>query len=254
MNNDILVGRQPIFNTELEIVAYELLFRSSGSTQAAEFDDGDKATSKLILNTFLDFGLENIVAHHTAFINLTRTFLLRDELLPFNKDQVVLEILEDIEIDDEIVASVSGLHKSGYTIALDDYIFDDAHSKIIPYISIIKIDILGMTQAQIEEQVKNLEPFKVKLLAEKIENQEEFEFCKSLGFEMFQGFFLSKPRVMSRQKIPTNRLSILKFMAQLSDEDITVKQMEESISTDVSLSYRLLKYNQFQFFWPTHPH
>ncbi len=248
MSSDILVGRQPIYDAKLNVIAYELLFRSKQDLQSATFNDGDKATSQLILNAFLDIGLQNIVGDLPAFINLTRKFLLDSNAIPFNKEDVVLEILEDIAIDDELVASVESLYKKGYNIALDDYIFDSEHQKIMDFISIIKIDILPLDQDGIKQQINKLSGFKGKLLAEKIESQEEFEFCKSLGFDYYQGFFLSKPKIISGQRIPTNRLAIIEMMSKLYDDETSITDIEENILSDVTMSYRLLRYLNSSYF------
>ena len=70
--SDIFIGRQPIFNVDLNVYAYELLFHSSEDQVTVSILDGDIATSQVILNTFVDIGLENLVGRHKAFINLTQ--------------------------------------------------------------------------------------------------------------------------------------------------------------------------------------
>ena len=103
MTQQVLVGRQPIFNSSLDVVAYELLFRGSNWATRAAFDDGDSATAQVILNTFLEIGLDNIVGQLPAFLNVTRSFVLGNHALPVEKDRIVLEVLEDIEIDEELI-------------------------------------------------------------------------------------------------------------------------------------------------------
>ena len=250
MDTDILVGRQPIYNSKLDVVAYELLFRGHKNAEAAVFSDGDKATSKLILNTFFDNRLNTIVGDLPAFINLTRNFLLDPDSIPFNKNNVVLEILEDIKIDDELVSAIRILHSEGFILALDDFVFDQSHKEILDYIEIIKIDVLNLNQQQIEQQVKQLIGFKGKLLAEKIETFDEFEFCKSIGFDYYQGFFLSKPKNVHGQKIPTHKLSIIQILSKIYHQDTKTDDIKKQIQMDVSLSYRLLRYlnsNNFGF-------
>ena len=56
--SDIFIGRQPIYDRKLGVYAYELLFRSEQSN-AADITDGDKATSDVIVNAFLEIGLDN---------------------------------------------------------------------------------------------------------------------------------------------------------------------------------------------------
>ena len=55
----------------MRVYAYELLFRNSSKATESNVVDGDQATTKLILNTFSDMGLEHVVGNKYAFINLT---------------------------------------------------------------------------------------------------------------------------------------------------------------------------------------
>ncbi|VAW56847.1 Predicted signal transduction protein [hydrothermal vent metagenome] len=52
--DSIFVGRQPIYNPNLGLFAYELLFRSNADNNHSEITiSGDEATSKVFVNTFL---------------------------------------------------------------------------------------------------------------------------------------------------------------------------------------------------------
>ena len=106
--SDIFIGRQAIYDRKLEVYAYELLFRSQQS-DSADITDGDKATSDVIVNTFLEIGLDNTVNKRRAFINLTRSFFVNHKTISLPKDRVVLELLEDIEADDEVIEGVKHL-------------------------------------------------------------------------------------------------------------------------------------------------
>lgn len=53
---DIFVARQPIFNTQSQVVAYELLFRNSELNQA-EYVDDNQATKEVLVNVFRKWAL-----------------------------------------------------------------------------------------------------------------------------------------------------------------------------------------------------
>ena len=74
--DDTFVGRQQIYDADLNVVAYELLFRS-GTENRASIVDGDIATSQLLVNAVIEIGLENLVFGRPAFVNFTRNFLIR---------------------------------------------------------------------------------------------------------------------------------------------------------------------------------
>lgn len=244
---DIFLGRQPIFDRDLNVYAYELLFRRGTQNQAGQFD-GDQATSQVIINTFIEIGLDNIVGKHLAFINLTRSFLVADEPMPFPKERVVLEILEDIKADADVVAGVHNLASQGYCMALDDFVYDEKLRPLIELAHIIKIDLMALSRDELNEHVQLLRKYPVKLLAEKIETQEEFEHCKQLGFDYFQGYFLSKPNIVQGTQLPPNRLAVLQLLAKLQDPESSAGDLERLVSQDVGLSYKLLRYINSAFF------
>jgi len=239
--SDIYIGRQPIYDRKLGVYAYELLFRAA-SDNSAKFTDGDQATSDVIVNTFLEIGLDNIVGDRLAFINLTRAFFVGEHTISLPRDRVVLELLEDIEADEEVVNSVKRLSEQGYSIALDDFIYHESLQPLVQLADIVKIDIMAMGRDEIREHVEALRQHPLRLVAEKVETQEEHDYCMELGFDYFQGYFLAQPKVIQGRRLPNNRLAILKLLSRLQDPEITSKQLEELIAQDVAFSYRILRY------------
>ncbi|HHH45087.1 MAG TPA: HDOD domain-containing protein [Gammaproteobacteria bacterium] len=239
--SDIFIGRQPIYDRKLGVYAYELLFRAA-DMNAAAITDGDQATSDVIINTFLELGLDNIVSNRLAFINLTRSFFVNEHSISLPKDRVVLELLEDIEADEDVVAGVKRLSDQGYTIALDDFIYHESLKPLVKLAHIIKIDIMALERDEVRNHVEALRRYSLSLLAEKVETQDEFDFCMELGFDYFQGYFLAQPKVIRGQRLPNNRLAILKLLSRLQDPDITPQQLEDLIAQDIAFSYRILRY------------
>ncbi len=239
--SDIFIGRQPIYDRKLGVYAYELLFRTADMNRAA-ITDGDKATSDVIINTFLEIGLDNIVSNRLAFINLTRSFFVNEHSISLPKDRVVLELLEDIEADEEVVAGVKRLSDQGYTIALDDFIYHESLKPLVQLANIIKIDIMALDRDEVRDHVQALRKHPLRLVAEKVETQEEFDYCMELGFDYFQGYFFAQPKVIRGQRLPNNRLAILKLLSRLQNPDISPQQLEDLIAQDVAFSYRILRY------------
>lgn len=237
---DIFVARQPIFDANLSVHAYELLYRS-GDTGAANVTDGNAATSQVMINAFLGIGIETLTDNRLSFINLTREFIVGQFPMPIPAGSVVLEILEDIEVDDELLAALKAFSERGYTIALDDYVFEDDKTPLFDIIDIVKIDLMECDRDQLEAEVDRLKSHGVKILAEKVETQEEFELCKSLDFDYYQGYFFSKPVVMSGQTLKTNRIALMEILATLQDPDCDVTELESLIKQDVSVSYKILR-------------
>ena len=238
---DLFVGRQPIYGRHLELYAYELLYRGD-DVDFADFTEGDQATSQVLLNTFTEFGLERVVGDHLAFVNLTRGFITGEYPLPVPRGRVVLEVLEDVEADPEVLAGLRHLRRKGFRVALDDFVLREETEALLPLADIVKVEVLGLNDELIRERYDILSRYGCKLLAEKVETRDQFETCLDLGFDLFQGFFLAKPNVVKGRSIPASRLNLLRLLAELQAPDATIDRIQEIISQDVSLSYKLLRH------------
>jgi c-di-GMP phosphodiesterase len=237
---ELLVGRQPIFNRTMELYAYELLYRS-GDGNRAVFNDADQATTQVILNALVEMGLESIVGSAMAFINLTRNYLVGKFpiLLPANR--VVIEILETVDSDPELINAVSELRKSGFTLALDDVISLERITPFSGITSIIKLDLMQIDRVDLPDIIAGVKQSGFKVLAEKVETQADYNLCRRLGVDYFQGYFLCKPNVVRSQKMDSSRLVIMQSIAMLQNQKTNFTDLENIISRDVGLSYKLLR-------------
>ena len=239
---EVFVGRQPIYTRKLDVFAYELLFRNTATAEFAGYEDADQATSQVILNAFLEIGAERVVGNRLAFLNLTRGFIVGEYPLPVPSEQVVIEVLEDIEPDAEVLKGLRRLKDQGFRIALDDYEHREELVPLLELADIVKVDCLALGLTRVREQLEILKRFDVQLLAEKVESFEEFEDYQDLGFEYFQGYFLSRPKVVRGRRIPANRLGVLRLLSRLYDPTADIEELEELISQDVTLSFNLLRH------------
>lgn len=239
--SNVYVARQQIYDRDLNVVAYELLFRSSTENRA-DFVDSDVATSRLLINSVIVIGLENLVFGRPAFVNFPTNFILGKCEIPFDPDQLVIEVLETVEPSPDVLAALKKLRDSGFTIALDDYIESDNREQLLGLADVIKLDLKGFTPATLAAEVRGLKKRPLKLLAEKVETVEEFNHCKSLGFDYFQGYFLSKPQVVAGKSIPNNQLAVLQLLSKLRDPKVTFDEVVDLVKQDVALSLKLLRY------------
>lgn len=240
-----LLARQGIYDKNGSVHAYELLYRN-GDVLTANVDnlnthESDKATFSVITQLFANLDMDSILGNKPAFINFTYNHLIQQipNLLP--KNRIVIEVLETVVTDEPLIFNLIALKEQGYKIALDDFIFREDASPLIELADIIKIDVLHLNQQQIIEQLDPLQGFKGKLLAEKIEDKNQFSCCVDLGFDYFQGFFLNKPHPQKGHAITKSKISILRLLAELNVENVSLARVEEIILQDPKLSYRILR-------------
>jgi EAL and modified HD-GYP domain-containing signal transduction protein len=168
-------------------------------------------------------------------------------LLP--KDQVVLEILESVEPDEEVVEACKKLKRLGYLIALDDFVYRESFTPLLKFVDIIKVDFLS-TNAEERKQIHDRiqASGQKRFLAEKLETQEDFEEASELGYHYFQGYFFSRPVILTRRGMVGNRQQIFKILRDIHEPGMDFRELENSIKQDVALSYKLLRYINSAFF------
>ncbi len=250
---DIFIARQPIFDSNRNIFAYELLFRN-GLENAFPDIDGDTATSSVLSNTFFSFELKEILGEKPGFINFTKNLILNKTPLLFPQKNIIVEVLENIEPEKSIVDALTEVNEKGFTIALDDFAYHDKFKPLIDMCQIIKFDLIATPLESIADIVNDIQMNRnITLLAEKVETYVEFEHAKEMGFKLFQGYFFSKPEILSKRDIPANIIAKLKLINEFEKSDINLVAIEELIKNDVSTSYKLLKFINSAYFKRPNP-
>ncbi|QBY03345.1 EAL domain-containing protein [Thalassotalea sp. HSM 43] len=189
-------ARQAIVDKQQQIIAYELLFRDSMINVYPKVD-AHTATQKLLHTALQSSQSKTFTQQKPAFINFTTETLQKGYPFKFDNRHIVVEILETEEPTQQLLSLCQELHQQGYEIALDDFINHQQWHAFFPYISIIKVDFRQTSTTEILQLIEHITNYpNIKLLAEKIENKQEFEHASRLGFEYFQGYFIDQPEVM----------------------------------------------------------
>ncbi|MGP4059283.1 EAL and HDOD domain-containing protein [Halobacillus sp. H74] len=241
---EVFVARQPILNVNDEVYAYELLYRNSEENRFVPID-ANQATSEVLMNSFVTIGLERLSQNKPCFINFTEDLLFEKVPEYFNPQQLVVEILEHVSFSLDLIRVCRELKRKGYLIALDDVIDLDRASlyELLPYVDILKVDIRAVTKENRLKIIRLTEDFNLTLLAEKVETREEHHQCKVEGFELFQGFYYSKPLIVKGLEIPFYTGTYFQIIKELSasEEEVNIEKVTEILEQDVALTYKLLR-------------
>src|SRR6201996_6317954 len=247
------IARQPIFDDKLKLFGYELLFRSSSENV---FRPYKSASDILIVDSTSLFGIQSLTGHAKAFINLDLLALQRGTARLLPPDQVVIEILENITPTQEVVQLCAELCNEGYTLALDDYVGHPKWEPLLPLVKFLKVDFRACdppARAAIANRHRNkldlvanansgMNSNGMRLLAEKIETNDDLLEARSLGYTFFQGYFFCKPTTLSAREIPGNKLNCLRLLPLVASPDFSYDAVEQLLKTDPALVYKLLRY------------
>ncbi len=235
---EILFARQAILDANLDTIAYELLFRGGHETRA-EITNPDHASSNVLLNAFANQNIDEVVGGRLAFVNFTPYLLMNPP--PFDSERLVIEVLEDVEITAPILRQLTRLRGQGYLLALDDFELRPDTEAAIECADFIKVDIRAYSEDQLIELVGRLSGCRPRLLAEKVETWEEFERMRALGFELFQGYFYSRPENVSGTTSSPAKVAVIELLERLWNPLIEPAQLQEVIARDAVLSVKLLR-------------
>ncbi|REG84396.1 EAL and HDOD domain-containing protein [Marinomonas pollencensis] len=238
--DDLMMAQQPIFKKSKELFGYELLFRGQDS-QNANVLDGELATSQVLVNLCIGITHLETQLRKPFFINMTTDLMLSDAFFPISPETMYIEILEDQELTPEFIEAVKKWRQAGYRFALDDYHFDKEYLSLLPWVSIVKIDVLTTPPQEYLEQIKALKAKGLILVAEKVESQAMFDYCRELGFDLFQGYFLQRPEIIKGKKISSAAQSAITLVNALQDKDISIDTITNMVAQNPTLSFQLLR-------------
>jgi len=242
------LARQPIFDKDQKVYAYELLYRSGLKNNFYEDADGDHATSSVLTNGFLSIGMETITRGKMAFINFTRNLLLKEIATVFPREQMGIEILEDVEPDAEIVATCKKLKQSGYTLVLDDFVFKPEFTPLLEWVDIIKIDFINTTPETRSSVIQQVNSTRIRFLAEKVETHAAFRQAVEMGYTYFQGYFFAEPEIIAGQALSASKMNFLRLLQQVNQPELDYDKLEKIFKEDVTLTYKLLSYINSAYF------
>ncbi|EKE84777.1 EAL and HDOD domain-containing protein [Idiomarina xiamenensis] len=235
------LARQPIFNRQQQLFAYELLFRD-GPNNAFPDISPEEATARLVETSEFNGGIESLTDGHPAFINFTESALLNQLPLVLPNQHLVVEILETVKPSNEIIEAVKRLRKKGYRLALDDFEYNDSWNALLPYIDLVKIDFRALPIAKIQQHLKQMSAFSLKFLAEKIETQAEFKQAYELGFSYFQGYFFARPELMQKRQLSASQMALLDLLKAINDDNFSIDEVSNIVQHDAALTYKLLRF------------
>jgi EAL and modified HD-GYP domain-containing signal transduction protein len=234
------IARQAIFDRNLRVQGYELLYRA-GEDDKAVFTDGDRATRTLLSDALMVFGLNNLTDGRIAYVNFTEKLVLSDFVLLTDPRQITVELLESIPVTERLIRRLKELKERGYRLALDDYTGKPAFDPILPLIDVLKVDF-RMTDAKEQKAIADkYRHGRMALLAEKVEDRETYKAALRMGYRMFQGFFFERPTNMRREMPGVNTATYMRLMRELNKPEVELRACAEMIRADVALTFHLLK-------------
>ncbi|CAK4073822.1 Cyclic di-GMP phosphodiesterase CdgJ [Vibrio sp. 16] len=241
LDTNTYIARQPILEVDGNVFGYELLYRNSMANCYPQGVADTEATARMYAEHFLG-DIVGLLGKTPAFINFDYDSLLNGAAMDFPPQAIVVEILETCSPTEELFEVLSGLKSQGYTLALDDFTPSDEWQSFYPLIDIIKFDIQSMSMIKCGLTIRSLQGYDIRFLAEKVESYDEFEAAKKWGFELFQGYFFTKPQLIKRTRLSSSTETLVSLSKLIASTPLDYNKITNVINQSASLSYQLLRY------------
>lgn len=237
----VVVGRQPIYNRDLIVVGYELLFRSSSFLDSAGVaTPGDEMTASVFAGA-LSIGQRRLVGDKDIFCNADRGVLSGAVPLLLPPERTTIEITDSTQYDAELEEGCRRLIRAGYRIALDDFLWFPGAERALEIASTVKIDVRRHGVDHALELAERVRPFEVQVVGHKLETEAALGRCLDAGFDLFQGFALARPTTISGAKLEASTLGVLQISAATLDASVDIRELERIVRRDPALTVQLLE-------------
>lgn len=245
------IGRQAIYGKNMMIAGYELLYRSGANGNRAQILDGDAATRAVLSDAITVFGLSRLTDGLPAYINFTRNLLLDNFAYLADPKEIVVEVPGDITVDEGLIDKLSDLRRSGYRLALDGYSeFNGVlrFDSIIHFFDVIGINVGQSDRLKLANLIRRLRRSNAKLLAQRIENEDDFDKALHLDFSLFQGYYFEKPVKLSKQIPPLSKSQHGQLINELMQPTVNFDRCADIIYSDAVMTYQFLNQMQMMAF------
>lgn len=236
----VLFARQAIVDRRGRLSGYELLYRGPRGADG-EIPDAEHATCSVLVGAFAEVGFGAAVGGATAFLNVTERFLREVDPLPLAPESTVLELLEDAQPSPALMDRLRALRTQGFRVALDDFAPGPASTPLLEVADLVKVDLRAHERREAEKLMASLSARGLKVVAEKVEDQTEFEWSRDAGAKLFQGYFFCKPVELAGSELRAASVERLRTVAGLSRPEAGLEAIEQAVKTDPHLALRLLQ-------------
>lgn len=235
------VARQAIMNRDLAVHGYELFFRDGEQNCFPDVEPG-QAISHLISSSQPTLKLEELSDGKIAHITFYQDTLLNRFPETLRSESVVIEIIESVPISEELIDACKQISAMGYKIAINDHQLSCQWDELLPYTSLIKIDVNKITSAQMKKQLPKFIRNGIELAAQRVESYEKLQECLKLGFHYFQGCFFEKPEMFSSKGLPASKKPLLELITESAKVSMDYSKINSILGLEQPLSVMLLRF------------
>lgn len=235
----VRIGRRPVHDRHMRVVAYELHSDHAHPGVAAA---GHDVHADLFLTGMVDVGLDRLASGHDVVVALPAELIHDGALAHLPMDRLVLDVRADQPVDDTLESLLRSAHGDGLRIRVADPIRHPHLSGMAEVADMVAVEVTTLDPTERRQRLARLRAPGRQLLAVGVDDHATHDDCRAAGFDLFSGTVLATPNVVSGTRLGTDRVALFRLVALLNDPDLRVDTLETAVASNPVLSYQVLRY------------
>ncbi len=235
------LARQPIFDKTETVIGYEIIYRSSLYSTGDNDIIYREATSRLLLNSYLDVGMDTLLGGHIAFINFDYDLVMRESPFFLNRGSTIIQVSTTIEPDEAFIEKLTQFKEDGYMIALTDYVSEYPHRELVRMADIIQVNVEHTFATDLKMMMIEFKHSDHILLAKNIDTTAQYDLCVEAGFDLFEGYYFCQPTLTEGRMLQPSNYNNMEILKLANTPEPDVKLISKKIEEDVQLTVKLLR-------------
>jgi EAL and modified HD-GYP domain-containing signal transduction protein len=246
-----LIAKQPIFDKEGRIIAYEVYLRKKGNILEYPKEVPYNRSAYIVVEILTEHGIDRVGEGKKVMLNVSVDTLLNRVFENLPPEKLIFELLKpQIQVGEVVIGqalkSMSRFKEAGALFAsYYELLEDERYQKFVEESFFISVDFPHLNDKRIEQ----LKAKGKKVIVTKIETKEQYEKALKVG-DFFEGNYLESPYILKEFEIaPYLKTTLLRLMSMVHSAQST-KEIAEFISYDVGLTAKLLRFVNSAYFSP----
>jgi EAL and modified HD-GYP domain-containing signal transduction protein len=230
------VVRVPMLDQKRELFAYEVMFhRHAGD---------ENELMQRVLSTLADGALTRLVRGNRTFLTLSRELLLGQTDVLAHQPRFGVLLQPAMADDAELMDRLQKMSQRGCLLMLDagarELQGSVAFESLLQIVQFVRLDASSLSPEQLRERAEKLHERGIWVIAGHVDDHATYQRCLELPLQAIQGRYLLIPDQVEVPVLSANRLSLLRLMRELQDNNPGPIELGDIIRNDAILSYKLL--------------